>query len=230
MLHSPQRSLVRTYISPIGYDTRRVTRPVVNTGLSGDDEVRLLRPSAEADTERATQAVADVKQLLHEIEPEATCSVTKVSIDSFEATVRDCCELLSGLSGECELIVSLSGGARDVLLPLLVAAVVFNRKIQTTLFFSDLDSTVREWTLPELTTQVPTRTFETFETIIATDGWLTLSALATETGNSKSTVIRHVNDLDDAGIVETDTSEKVKRVRYNFSGELFWMAQEIDQH
>lgn len=216
---------MRTYISPIGYDTRRVTRPVINTGLGNDDTVLLLRPDEESDTERATQAIADVRQLLQEIEPGADCVVERVATDAFEGTVRDCCSVLADRSGESELIVSLGGGARDVLLPLTIASLVFTREIDRALFFSDLDSKVREWTLPNLTARIPERTSETFQTIVTADGWLSLSAIADETDQSKSTVIRHVNDLEGVGIVEADTSGRAKRVRVNFSGELLSIAK-----
>lgn len=215
---------MRTYVSPIGYDTRRVTRPVINTGLGSEDRVVLLRPDEEADTERASQAVADVRQFLQEIEPDADCNVVHVSTDSFEETVSGCCTILADVADERETVVSLGGGARDVLLPLTIASLVFARRIDRALFFSDLDGTVLEWPLPDLTARVPERTGETFETIVTADDWLTLSAIAAETGQSKSTVIRHVNDLQDAGVVETDTSEKAKRVRSAFSGELLSMA------
>lgn len=221
----PETASVRRYISPIGYDTRRVTRPVVNTGLGTDDTVLLVRPDEESDSERATQAIADVRQLLQEIEPGANCVVERVSTDTFEGTVRDCCSIIANNSGESELIVSLAGGARDVLLPLTVASLVFTREIDRALFFSDLDSKVREWTLPNLTARIPERTSETFETIVMADGWLSLSAIAEETDQSKSTVIRHVNDLERVGIVEADTSGRAKRVRVNFSGELLSIAR-----
>lgn len=216
---------MRTYLSPIGYDTRRVTRPVINTGLGSEDTVILLRPSEESDPERATQAVADVKQLLQEIEPAAECEVRRVSTESFEETVRESCSVVTDIPIDHDIIVSLGGGARDVLLPLTVAALVFAQRIDRALFFSDLDGAVREWPLPVLTAQVPPRTVETLETISATDGWLSLSAIATETNQSKSTVIRHVNDLEETGVVKADTSEKTKRVRVSFSGELFLMAK-----
>jgi len=215
---------VRTYISPIGYDTRRVTRPVINAGLGGGDTVVLLRPGEESDTERATQTVADVRQLLQEIEPGADCVVERVPTDAFEETVWACCSIVADTTDESEVIVSLGGGARDVLLPLTVASLVFAREIDRALFFSDLDSTVREWPLPDLTARIPERTAETFETVVTADGWLSLSAIADETGQSKSTVIRHVNDLEDAGVVEADTSGKAKRVRVTFSGELLSIA------
>lgn len=215
---------MRTYVSPIGYDTRRVTRPVVTTGLSEQDKVLLMRPSEEADTERASQAVADFRQLLQEIEPAAGCAVERVSTESFEATVRDCCSIIGSIPSDHARIVSLGGGPRDVLLPLTVAALVFAQTIDQALFFSDLDSTVRQWPLPNLTARIPERTSETFETIVTADDWLSLSAIADETGQSKSTVVRHVNDLEDVSVVEADTSDKEKRVRVNFSGELFSIA------
>ncbi|MCU4975044.1 CRISPR-associated CARF protein Csa3 [Halobacteria archaeon AArc-m2/3/4] len=216
---------MRTYVSPIGYDTRRVTRPVVNTGLGPEDVIVLLRPNEESDTEQATQAVADVKQLLQEIEPRATCSVERISVESFETTVRDCCTILAGADTNSEVIVSLGGGPRDILLPLTVTALAFTQIIDQALFFSDLDSTVQEWPLPDLTAQIPNRTKETFEAIAVADDWLTLSTIADETGQSKSTVIRHVNDLEDAGIVEANTTGKAKRVQVAFSGELLSLAR-----
>lgn len=219
---------MRTYISPIGYDTRRVTRPVVNTGLSSGDTVQLLRPEHESDTEQATQAVADVKQLLQEIEPESNCVVKRITTSSFEETVQECCEIFMAVPEEDEMIVSLGGGARDILLPLTVSALVFRWQIDQALFFSDLDGEIREWPLPALTAQVPQRTTESFKTIVRAGNWVSLSKIAEVTDQSKSTVIRHVKDLEAAGVVESDTSDKIKRVRVSFSGELFQLAQGSD--
>nr|WP_206335674.1 CRISPR-associated CARF protein Csa3 [Natronolimnobius sp. AArcel1] len=216
---------VRTYISPIGYDTRRVTRPVVKTGLGAEDTVVLLRPSEESDTEQAMQAVADVEQLLQEIEPMASCSIERISTETFEATVRDCCTVLADIDSDSNAIVSLGGGPRDVLLPLTVAALVLSQTVDNALFFSDIDNTVQEWPLPDLTAGVPSRTTDTFETIVTAGDWLSLSTIADETGQSKSTVIRHVNDLEDAGLIESDTSAKAKRIRIAFSGELLSLAR-----
>lgn len=215
---------MRVYISPIGYDTRRVTRPVVNAGLSPADSVHLLRPNQEADTERAMQAVTDVEQLLQEIEPNITCTVSRITTDPYEDTVRQCCNYIESVSGDNETIVSLGGGARDILLPLTIAAIVLSDTIDRTLFFSDLDGIVHEWDLPNLTAQIPTRTSDTFEVIVDTGKWISLSELAEQTGQSKSTVIRHVQDLEAAGVIESDSQEKSKRTQISFSGELRWIA------
>ena len=150
---------MRTYISPIGYDTRRVTRPVINRGLDSEDELVLLRPGGETDTERATQTIADVEQFLQEIEPNYRQRVEHVVTDSFEETVRDCCQIVSDVGDDREIVVSLGGGARDILLPLTVAALVYARRIDAALFFSDLDNSVQEWTLPDLTARISDRAF-----------------------------------------------------------------------
>jgi CRISPR-associated protein Csa3 len=217
---------MRTYISPIGYDTRRVTRPVINTGLGSDDELLLVRPGEESDTGQADQAVADVRQLLHEIEPDCTIAVERVVTDSIEETIRNCCRILADVDHTRRLIVSLGGGARDIFLPLTVATLVYVRRIETTLFFSDLDSTVQEWELPNLTARVPDRTLETLDMLVQTGNWHSLSEITEKTDHSKTTVIRHVNDLEDAGVVEADTSQKAKRVRATFTSELLALARQ----
>jgi CRISPR-associated protein Csa3 len=218
---------MRTYISPIGYDTRRVTQPVIDTGVSGDDTILLVRPGDESDTERATQTITDVEQLLQKIEPGCAISVNRVSTGSFEETVRDCCQILGNVEQERELCVSLSGGARDVLLPLTVATLVYARRVDTTLFFSDLSGDVREWSIPALATNIPDRALDTFTALVEAGDWLTLSELTTMTDSSKSTVIRHVNDLETAAIVQGETSGKAKRVRVTFTGELLSLAQYV---
>ena len=217
---------MRTYISPIGYDTRRVTRPVINRGLDSEDELVLLRPGGETDTERATQTIADVEQFLQEIEPNYRQRVEHVVTDSFEETVRDCCQIVSDVGDDRKIVVSLGGGARDILLPLTVAALVYARRIDAALFFSDLDNSVQEWTLPDLTARISDRAFRTFEVIVEADGWLSLSTITEETEQSKSTVIRHVNDLESSNVVVADTSEKAKRVRVTFSGELLSLGSQ----
>ena len=60
--------------------------------------------------------------------------------------------------------------------------------------------------------------------LVQSGDWYSLSALAEETDHSKTTVIRHVNDLEAAGVVEADTSQKAKHVRATFTGELLAVA------
>ncbi len=217
---------MRTYISPIGYDTRRVTKPVVSNGFSDGDRIVLLRPGGESDTERARQTIADVEQFLHQLEPNLELEVERMTTEPFGKTVRECCDVLAAVEPEHETIVSLGGGARDILLPLTVAALVYGRLVDTVLFYSDLDSTVRELSWPNLTATVPNRATETLDAIIQHGDWITLTEIATQTDQSKSTVIRHVAALESEGLVAADTSDRAKQVRVTFTGELLALAQE----
>lgn len=216
---------MRTYVSPIGYDTRRVTRPVVSRGLGPDDTVLMLRPATDSDTGRANRAIADVEQLLQEIEPAATHEVERVATDEFEETVRECAKILESIPDEHELIVSLGGGARDILLPLTVASSALAQAIDQVLIFSDIEQEVRPASVPPLSAHVPERARATFSHVVGNDGWQSLSSIADSTNQSKSTVIRHVNDLEDAGAVESTSKGKAKQVRTSLTGTLLAKAR-----
>lgn len=209
---------MRTYLAPIGYDTRRVTRPVVQRGVSGDDVVRLLRPADESDTERAQQTIVDVRQMLHEIEDSVELAVEEVPTASLEASILACCDLIEAANGD--RIVSLGGGARDVLLPLLMAALVRRDLLEAVLFFSDLDHSVREWTLPNLTACPPDRTASTLAALVEAPGSLSLSELADASDKSKSTVVRHVSDLEELDLVSSRADGQAKRVDLTLTGRL----------
>lgn len=96
---------MRTYVSPLGYDSTRVTRPVLSEGLDSGDALVLIRPDTDVDGEagdedvRAREAVADVRRMLGEIEPDVDVSVEEVPYDDLpEATLR-CSDLLRAAEG-----------------------------------------------------------------------------------------------------------------------------------
>lgn len=202
---------MRTYLSPIGYDTRRVTRPVIRNGIGSQDRVVLIRPAVNDGAERSEQAIRDVRQLLQEIEPAADIEVREVSTESFPQTVIACSEVVRSLDGS--VVLSLTGGARDILLPLMMAGLLHTDEIDQTLFFSDLDSDVSEWVLPDLTSVPPRKVHATVEHLLTVDGWQSYSAIADATDQSKSTIVRHINELDDTGLVDTRTHGKAKQAR-----------------
>jgi CRISPR-associated protein Csa3 len=207
---------VRTYIAPIGYNSTSVTRPVIlSRGVTEGDRVVLLRPDGERD-DRATEAIEDVEGLLREIEPEVALTVEEVprSFDSCLLACRDC---IDAAEGRC--VVSLGGGARDILLPFAVAVMTRSDRIDDVLFFSDLDGSVEEWTLPRLTANVSDPARETLTAGVATDE-TTLSVLTDRGGTSKSTITRHIEELDTNDAVESWREGKVKHVRPTLTGRL----------
>lgn len=197
-----------TFILPIGYDTRRITRPVITHGVDASDTIILLRPEDDADNEQSSRAIADVEEFLHEIEPNVTVNVQHVSRDSFTRTVNDCSNVLAESENP---VVGLCGGPRDILLPLTVVATVHADRLQQTYVFSDIDQSVQEWMLPPITATVPEAASETLDAV-AEYGPCSLSALAENTDKSKSTVGRHLDTLEEAGLIRSWMEGKHRHV------------------
>lgn len=210
---------MQTFISPIGFNTTSVTRSLLDYGIDNKDTVQLIRPATETDDNRAAEAVEDVKQLLQEIEPTISISVETVPHDDFENAVMICSDLLKTASGE--VVVSLSGGARDVLLPLTVATMAHEATVTATLGYSDIDGQVREFGLPSVSTTPSEGALETLRAVADANSSVTLSELAGNVEAVKSTITRHVSSLEDAGYVTTWTEDRSKHVSMTLSGRLY---------
>lgn len=208
---------MRTYLSAIGFNSTSVTRPLLSHGIDTGDEVVLIRPAQEPDS-RAKEAIGDVERLLQEIEPDITLTTEQITHDDFSTAVLECSDLIQAAKGD--RIVSLGGGARDVLLPFTIAATTHVQLLSAALFFSDLDGTVREWTLPRLTATIQDTTATTLQTIADADGGISIPELTTQTGTSKSTVTRHVTALANENAIETWTEGKTKFARVTITGQL----------
>jgi len=200
-----------TFVLPIGYDTRRVTRPVVTHGVDADDIIILLRPKDDSDNNRSSQAIADVREFLHEIEPNVTINVQQVRREDFTQTVNDCSNILIDSENP---VVGLCGGPRDILLPLTVVATVHADNLQQTYVFSDIDQNIQEWALPPITAVVPDAASKTLESVAA-HGPCSLSLLAERTDKSKSTVGRHLDALEEAGLVRSWMEGKHRHIEVN---------------
>lgn len=208
---------MQTYLSAIGFNSTSVTRPILSHGVDTGDRVVLIRPNTEPDS-RAEEAISDVERLLQEIEPEITLSTEQISHGTFQTAVLECSDLIRAADGD--RIVSLGGGARDVLLPFALAATTHTQLLDTVLFFSDLDGTVRDWVLPRLTATVEETTEKTLRAIVDADESISIPDLTDETGASKSTVTRHVNALTNEQVIRTWTEGKTKHAEATITGRL----------
>ncbi len=210
---------MRTYVSPIGYNSTSVVRPVLSRGLDSGDEIRLLRPHEESDGQRATEAIGDVERLLNEIEPDVTLTVEWITYDDYAAAVLECSEIIIGADGD--VIVNLGGGARDILVPLTTAALVHSEAIATMVTFSDIDGAVRELESPMITASVPENVVSTLEAVADHVDRVSTPTLTEELDRSKSSITRHVNLLEEEGLVQTEKHGRTKVVELTFAGELY---------
>lgn len=214
---------MRTYISPIGFNSTSVTRPVLSRGIDTGDTVVLLRPTMDDDS-RAREAIADVERLLQEVEPDVVMETERITHEDFQTAVLECSDVIR--AAEAKRIVNLGGGARDLLLPFAFAAITHVSLLDTALFFSDLDGAVQEWPLPDLTPRVPETVTPTLAAIAAAEEGVSIPTLTTETEQSKSTVTRHVSRLADGGFVETWQEGKTKFARSTLTGQLAMKTRE----
>jgi len=207
-----------TYLSPIGFNTTSVTRVLSNQDLASGDAVVLLRPAEETDNNRAAEAVEDVDRILQQIEPTISVSVERLPHDDFETAVMTCSEVIR--SAEGSVVVSLSGGARDVLLPLTVATMAHAQQVDSTLGYSDLDGLVREWLLPNITATPSAGQRSTLAAIEATGSAVSIPGLTSQRDAAKSTITRHVNSLAADGFVTAWTEDRTKHVSITLAGRL----------
>jgi len=207
---------MRTYVSTIGYYETRVVRPVLDHGLNEDDQVVLLRP--RNDDEDGDSAVTDVRQIFSEFGPGVEVIVERISYTDFSTAVMECLDVLAATDGE--LIANFGGGPREIFLPFSVAALVAGDEIDTVLQFTDVDQEVNEIQFPELMESVPSKTHQTLRTIADLDGVSTLPEIAERSGQSRSTVGRHLDDLKDAGAVRTEKQGKTRHVELTLGGRL----------
>lgn len=217
---------MRTYVSTLGFHETRVTRPVIKHGLDPGDRVVVVRPAEEEKSERANDVIGYVKDMVEEIEPEATVDTVRVDTSEFTTTVLQCSDVLVAIDPDREVIVNFDGGAREVLLPLLVAAVLHAPRVDQALQYTDIDQEVRTLQVPNLTAQLPTNAIITFELIAGFGQEVTLPELAAESEKSKSSVGRHVESLAEVDAVSTRMESSTKHVSLSQTGRLLFRARE----
>ena len=211
--------LMRTYVSPIGFNTTSVTRTILNQDIDTNDVVVLIRPEDGADDDRASEAIADVERVLQEIEPTVSVTVNHVPHDDFSTAVMVCSDVLRAADGD--IVVNLGGGARDVLVPLTIATVAHAPEIDSMVGFSDIDGNVREWELPTIPSNVSDGATATLKSIDDANGSVSIPTLEQQSEVAKSTITRHVNQLETEELVTAWTEERTKYVEITLGGQLY---------
>jgi uncharacterized membrane protein len=86
--------------------------------------------------------------------------------------------------------------------------------------FSDIDGQVTQVRLPDLTIHVPDTGRLILDFLSMGGGSAMLPEIAAAIEPSKSTITRHVADLEEQGTVWTEMHGKTKYVKLTFTGEL----------
>ena len=199
-----------TFIATIGYDSTRVTRPVLTHGLEEGDEVVLVQPTNHNENARANEAKEDVRRIVTELQPNVTVEALELDPNNFFSGIRrtvDCIE-----ATDDELVLVLGGGARDIYLPVAFSAFLRQTSIDTVLQFSDITGSVSELTIPNFVDAPSDSAVETLEMIVESDDGASLTLVSNTLDIAKSTVARHVTELEERGLVHSERHGKSKIV------------------
>lgn len=215
---------MRTYLAPLGFDSRRVVRPVLSEGLDQSDRVVLLQPADSSD--QSEDAFEEVVEVLTQVVPDLELESEHLPYTDFVETTLLCADLMQAAEGET--IVVLGGGAREILLPLTVATFSNENHIDTVLQVGDIDSSVRRIPRLNLRGNISNAEATLLADLTELDTPLSISDIATELEKSKSTIARHVDSLESEGFVETAKQGRTKTVEPTDSGRIYLSSRESD--
>jgi len=208
---------MRTYLAPLGFDSRRVVRPVLSEGLDESDHVILLQPANSS--ERSKEAYEEVEDVLTQVVPDLKLESQHLPYSNFVETTLLFADYIQAAEGET--IIILGGGAREILFPLTVATFSNVNHTNTILQVGDIDSSVRR--LPLLNIQANVSGAETVLLADLNDleTPLSITDIAAELNKSKSTVARQVSSLESKSFVKTTKDGRSKIVEITDSARIF---------
>ncbi|NMI89016.1 CRISPR locus-related DNA-binding protein [Nanohaloarchaea archaeon] len=178
---------VKRFIFNLGYDISHVTSLLSSEGLETSSEVVLIIP--EGNDKRQENAVKDVRNYLDRINAETSLTCFEAS-KNIERNVSKFSKLFSS---NRKTIVSLSGGPRDHLIPLTLAAAASGSEVDKFYFRSDLDSDLEQISVPEFSPELSETQKQILETV--EERYVPVSEIAENTDYSESTVYDRVSGL-----------------------------------
>ncbi|AUV82899.1 hypothetical protein C2R22_15670 [Salinigranum rubrum] len=255
---------MRQYIASFGFDTRRITRSVIKSGIDSGDQIVLLQPAANFDddggfvNERAATSTAELVEFFERIDDDIRIVSAPVICPPFDVAIREVSALVTDPARAAqrgipqndaeatapslgtkavETIVCPGGGVRELLFVLSVIAAAHPSHIEEVVMVGDLHTKPASIALPTVNPHIPNRAEKTFEAFIKatqtlsddriTDGdsavntTLSVAELTELTGQSKSTVGRHLDSLEEAGVVKSSREGKERVGRLTLGAELY---------
>jgi CRISPR-associated protein Csa3 len=211
---------MKTYISPLGFETTHVISLIVKHGIEKGDRIILLRPIAS--DSRADRAVADIMDLTAKVDRTITVDVVPIDHRNFGAMILSLMDLIASAAPPAvpaggKVIVNLSGGPREILIALTAASMALSERVYKTTNFSDIDRELREIELPHIARTLDKTAWQILRDLAGHEH-TTLVEVATRTGASESTVSRQSAKLAGLRAVEIVPAGRSKRITLTLSG------------
>ncbi len=207
---------MKTYISLSGFDSSQIVSLIVKYGVEGKDTIILIRPEVEPDT-RGEQTVQAIRDLSRQIDSSIDLQIHRVDHRDFEGMVVSLKALIENAKGQ--IIANLSGGPREIFLAFTIACLSEAGRISKTTNYSDIERSLNEVTLPNITAILEDRQKRILEDV--SDSQPTnITDIAKRLSVSESTVSRQVARLADIGALHIEQKGKTKEVRITLTGKM----------
>ncbi len=210
---------MKTYISPLGFETTHVISLIVAHGIEKGDRIILLRPITS--DSRADRAVADIMDLTAKVDRTITVDVVPIDHHNFGAMMLSLMDLIASAAPPAisagKVIVNLSGGPREILIALTAASMALSDLIYKTTNFSDIDRELTEIELPHITRQLDKTAGQILRYLVGHEH-TTLVEVARRIGASESKISRQSAKLAEMRAVEIVPAGRSKQIAITLSG------------
>ncbi|MFZ2472662.1 MAG: CRISPR-associated CARF protein Csa3 [Methanothrix sp.] len=207
---------MKTYISLSGFDSSQIVSMIVKNGVEGGDTIILIRPDVELDM-RGELTVQAIRDLSSQIDSTIDLQIHRVNHRDFEGMVISLKALLEKAEGQ--VIANLSGGPREIFLAFTIACLSCSGKIFKTTNYSDIERSLHEVTLPNITAVLEDRQKRILKDVSESQP-TNISDIAKRLSVSESTVSRQVARLAELGALDVLARGKTKEVRITLTGKI----------
>lgn len=191
--------MVKNFLFNMGYDTSHVNSVIAKEGIESGSTVCLIVPKSP--DERQENSISEIENYLDSLSLDLDLKVFNAGKD-FQEDIGQFVRLFQELGN---LVLSLSGGSRDILVPLTVSSVLDQSSVDKIYFRSDIDSDLSEVDLPAINLEFSDSDRKILSEI--EDSSMDVSQICSKTGLSESTVYRKKSGLEDKGVLKTQKNE-----------------------
>ena len=186
--------MVKSFIFNMGYDTSHVTSVLAKEGLEDGSTICLIKPGKSDSRQR--NAISDIENHLSSLDIETYLK----TYSSGKSIISDIGQFLKLFDNREDLVLSLSGGSRDLLIPLTIASTISQNSIDKIYFRSDIDSELKEVKLPKLHLNLSEAEKKFLSTVKSqpSDAY----ELCSKLNLSKSTIYRKKTELERKEMIE----------------------------
>jgi CRISPR-associated protein Csa3 len=207
---------MKTYISLSGFDSSQIVSLIVKYGIEGGDLIILIRPEDETDT-RGEQTIQAIRDLSRQIDSSIGLQIHHVNHRDLEEMVVSLKDLIEKADGQ--VIANLSGGPREIFLAFTIACLSRSDKIFKTTNYSDIDRSLSEILLPNITAALEEKQKQILKDVFENQP-TTIGDIAKRLSVSESTISRQVARLADQNALDLVQKGKTKEIRITLTGKL----------